>query len=190
MNKPSNILDSVESTHYAYDDPALETVMRIHAVKRWHMIETNRSQTLAEHSANVAALVYLCASESGGYFGSPEHACTVSLFHDIPEVFTGDIPSHTKQYLRGVEDLEYRVTPSIFTFEEEPLNLNRLIKLCDLSDGIRFIRLHGVDHTARHARDQLVHKYHEHKMLADSEWPEEVYNMTTRRLNFYAWEDH
>jgi len=84
---------------YAYGDDRseLESVMRFHAVKRWHMIDTTRQQTLAEHSANVALLAYVIANGAPQmFFGPAEGVTTAALVHDLGEVFTGDIPSHTK----------------------------------------------------------------------------------------------
>lgn len=46
---------------YGRERHALESIMRIQAVKRWHMIDTTRTQNLAEHSANVAMLAMLIA---------------------------------------------------------------------------------------------------------------------------------
>ena len=66
-----------------------------------------------------------------------------------------------------------------------------MIKLCDLADGIRFIRLHGVDLTARHAQkgleDQFVKKFHD--SVTEFGWPEEVQDHLHSNLMFYAYEE-
>lgn len=176
--------------HFAYgaDHHAIETVMRLHSVKRWHMIDTTRTQTLAEHSANTALLAYLIAMSSPmHFFGDPMLIAVATLVHDIPEAFTGDIPTHTKPHIEGMDALERTVTHPMFNvLMADPAKT--LIKLCDLADGIRFIRLHGVDVTARHAREgleeQLMIKFD------GTEWPDEVQAVVRKNIMFYAYENH
>jgi hypothetical protein len=180
----------MSSEHYAYGPEwaEVEAVMRFHAVKRWHMIDTTRVQTLAEHSANVAALAYVVAIRAPGlYFGPAYHVAGRALFHDIDEVFTGDIPTHTKRHLEGLKKLEADTTPDIF----KPAAMGdaavaTLIKFCDLADGIRFIRLHGVDITSRHAKEGLERQYRD--KVALTEWPLHVLDHVVKMTTFYAYE--
>ena len=140
---------------YAYDGEhrGTETVMRLQSVKRWHMIETTRVQTLAEHSANVALLAMLIAKTAEiESFNTYADVAAAALCHDLAEVFTGDIPTHSKDYLDGIDQLEYALLPTAFTGIEITESTKALIKLCDLADGIRFIRIHGVDQMAVNAR--------------------------------------
>jgi hypothetical protein len=161
MSNKSDFLAYPEKFHN------IESVMRLSSVKRWHMIDTHRTQTLAEHSANVALLVYtIIITAPVGWFSDAHYSAVVALTHDIAESFTGDIPSHTKRNMdrSAIDDLEDKVTPVSFKFAIDE-NTKQLIKLCDLADGIRFIRLHGVDMTARHAQmgleDQVRNKINE-----------------------------
>lgn len=183
---------STEHKFYAYgkDRAGIEAVMRLHAVKRWHMIDTTRQQTLAEHSANVAVLAfYITASTPGMFFGGANNVAAYALLHDIAEVFTGDIPSHTKTELRGVQELEDDTLPAMFRTEHSP-NTRILVKMCDLADGIRFIRLHGVDVTATHARIGLERQLHSWEQEAHTVvcWPPEVYHHVFDAIRFYAYE--
>ena len=169
---------------------ALESVMRIQAVKRWHMIDTTRTQNLAEHSANVAMLAMLIASTSSGeFFDTYTYVGAVALVHDLPEAFTGDIPSHTKKMLNGVDALERLVTPHHFVLEARTSTMI-LIKMCDIADGIRFIRLHGVDMTAAHAQEGLEEQMQKIYHLAEHNyrWPENVIAHVRDCLVFYAYE--
>lgn len=187
--------------HYAYGEgkAQIETVMRFHAVKRWHMIDTTRQQTLAEHSANVAALAFgISATCPEAYFGSPKELLAAALFHDMEEVFVGDIPSHTKPYLQpDLEKLEVRLLPRVWQIHAGSRDAKYLIKLCDLADGIRFIRLHGVDVTARHAREGLEEQLSamatvitRNKGVGGLNWPQEVYKHVMEWIMFYAYENH
>ncbi len=183
----------IPTLHLAYgpDRHAIETVMRLHSVKRWHMIDTTRQQTLAEHSANVALLAMMIAATSPIFqFATGAVIATYALMHDIPEAFTGDIPTHTKQHLLGLNDLEASVTHPIFQLKVRE-NDKALVKLCDLADGIRFIRLHGVDLTARHAREgleaQMALKLDEVSSILG--WPDDVVKHVRNNVMFYAYEN-
>ena len=176
---------------YAYgeDSVGLEAAMRLHAVKRWHMIDTTRQQTLAEHSANVALLAYYIAVTSPEmFFGPAQGISAYALVHDLAEVFTGDVPSHSKRYLTGVGELEERVLPRMFQIEHTR-NTRLMVKLCDLADGIRFVRLCGVDGTARHAKEGLEKQLADRKQDAVAmEWPDHVLEHVWQAINFYAYE--
>jgi hypothetical protein len=173
---------------YNKDNQAVETVMRMHAVKRWHMIDTTRVQTLAEHSANVALLAMMIAKTAPiEWFDTFAVVAAAALVHDVPETFTGDIPSHTKRHLddKLLGDLENAVTHPVFNVEINH-HTKRLIKLCDIADGIRFIRLHGVDLTAAHARAGLEKQLKEH--LLASSWPPPLFSHVHRLITTYAYE--
>lgn len=168
----------------------LESIMRVQAVKRWHMIDTTRTQNLAEHSANVAMLAMLVALTAPiEFFDDPVHVAVVGLLHDLPEAFTGDIPSHTKKMLGGIDTLEKLVTPHEFTLETRA-STAMLVKMCDIADGIRFIRLHGVDMTAAHAQegleDQILKIFESAKQ--GHHWPEHVIAHVKDHIMFYAYE--
>lgn len=180
----------MSNDHYTYgkDRAELETVMRLSAVKRWHMIDTTRTQNLAEHSANVALLAYTVAMRAPrGFFGPAVFMMTAGMLHDLAEVFTGDIPSHTKRHLTGVEQLEKSTLPFMFG-TDYGANEKILIKLCDLADGVRFIRLHGVDITAKHAMIGLEEQMYRWFSEAEKLWPEEVFDIAKDMIIFYAYE--
>lgn len=162
------------------------------AVKRWHMIETTRIQTLAEHTANVGLLAWTIAHNSPGTFFQPLDVLLSAMVHDLAEVFLGDIPTHSKPLIGvpAIKAAESQVLPTIFRRQEaiKGSSESLLIKLCDLADGIRFIRLHGVDVTARHAQEgleaQLANKFAE----AGWEWPAPVFTHAFNLVVFYAYE--
>lgn len=178
---------------YAYGSAraGVEAVMRLHSVKRWHMIDTTRVQTLAEHSANVTLLAYYIARTCPRmYFGPAQAVAAYALTHDLPEVFTGDIPTHTKPVLFGLAELEEQVVPREF-WSAASHDMVALVKMCDLADGIRFIRLHGVDVTAKHARAGLEAQME--KLVTGTMvglgWPSDIVGCVVDICNFYATEE-
>jgi len=73
----------------------LKTILGLSDVRRWHTVHTLREQTVADHSARVAALALL--------IGSPEltivqqfQALYWGLAHDAHETVYGDIPNPAK----------------------------------------------------------------------------------------------
>jgi hypothetical protein len=187
-------MSKTKSEFYAYgeDHAGLETIMRLHAVKRWHMIDTTRQQTLAEHTANVALLAYyIAATAPEMYFGPSHVSACIALMHDLEETFTGDIMTHTKRRLTGIKELEQELLPKVFSLQVAPCHGTPaafMVKMCDLADGIRFIRLHGVDVTSRHAREGLEEQLHAKYNEACGTWPKIVAHKVMNDLVFYAYE--
>lgn len=70
--------------------------LRAYLVPRWGIISMSRKQSVAEHSYNVAIIVgWLCAvvrMDDADTLMAVQHA----LMHDADEVYTGDIPSPSK----------------------------------------------------------------------------------------------
>lgn len=169
-------------------DAPIEAVMRLHSVKRWHMIDTTRTQNLAEHTANVAMLTLLLARTAPGMYFDVGDAVMAALVHDIGEVFVGDIPTMTKPYLTGIAELELEVTPKVLQTNVQAKE-KLLIKICDLADGIRFIRTHGVDITAKHAQEGLEARLRQcYIQAAGDHWPAEVVSRVRHVVNVYAYE--
>lgn len=156
---------------------AIEAITRFASVKRWHMIDTTKTQSVAEHSANVALLArYIAATAPGIYFGNPTSVAGCALVHDLEEVFTGDIPTLTKRMLSGVNELEAQVMPRVFlTDHAGPESVAPLIKLCDLADAIRFIRVYGIGPEAVWAREGLERQLADIFRTTEEVWPEHVF---------------
>ena len=165
--------------------PGLEAVTRFQSIKRWHMIDTCRQQSIAEHSANVALLAYhIAVFAPGTYFGPAQNLLAPALFHDLPEVFMGDIPTHTKRHLKGVTELEDNLTPTEFRYEASA-QVHLLVKLCDLADGLSFIEKYGVDRVAVFAMKGLHTQLDKKFAKARTEWPEDVYRYVHDKVYLY-----
>lgn len=185
--EPTNMSHS----HYAYPkQPDLEVIMRLAAVKRWHMIDTTRIQNLAEHTAIVSLLAWQIAHKCPGMYFPPLDCMLHAMVHDLAEAFTGDVPSHTKRLIGkpSINAVEEALLPSSFKLEESSQSVKDLIKLCDLAEGIRFIRLHGVDLTAGHAQEGLEEQYTRLEAKVLDEWPAIVHQHVSDTLYFFRYE--
>ena len=130
-------------------------------VKRWHIVQTSREQTVAEHSFAVAVISGSLAVKMGW----PEidsYAGQLSLLHwalshDLIEVKTGDIPTPFKAVLgaaaldqaEGVVDAHYAATRR----EMERTSGGMIVKLADMIDAVWFLTDCGI---GNHAFDVLV----------------------------------
>lgn len=123
----------------------LHDLLRAHAVKRFHMVNTTRIQNNAEHQYGVAVL----AGEIGGRLGlrAPVVATLIAaaIVHDAGEARTGDIPSMTKKRLReklgkGVDEVLDRFDPP----KPKDNFHKRILKCADLLEAMIFLDEHKV----------------------------------------------
>lgn len=156
----------------------LADIYRLSDTKRWQIVKTAKPQSVAEHMYAVAMIGRRIATG----LELPDHLVSKvvewSLWHDVPEVYTGDIATPVKNHMRqvcsgdplaGLEDHlcgeEYVNVREHTT--SEPL-VARIVKLADVLESIKFLTQnsctdHGVKVRGKlvKARDQLIVKMHE-----------------------------
>lgn len=72
---------------------------RMKWINRWGLMKNGYTENLAEHSFQVAILAHALCIISNEYFGtslSPQKAAETAMFHDVPEIITGDMPTPIK----------------------------------------------------------------------------------------------
>lgn len=70
-------------------------------INRWALMRNTRYETLSEHSAQVAEIAYALAvigNERLGKNYNAERAALLGLYHDLPEIITGDLPTPVKYF--------------------------------------------------------------------------------------------
>lgn len=141
--------------------------MRAGHVKRWHVVNTTREQSIAEHSFLVT-MIALELNDSFSEGGGAMPACPVlsivmgGLFHDIPEIRYGDIPTPGKQFLKKVTN-----DPDMFTKIESGLMpripyadvgmsefTTQIIKMADTIEAAHWIRDNGAGTHAKIVADK------------------------------------
>lgn len=88
-------------------------------IKRWGLMRSVTEENLAEHSAEAAILTHALASIGNCIFGKHYDvgkAVVLALFHDAPEVITGDLPTPVKYYSTKIRN-------SYAEIEENAVNL-------------------------------------------------------------------
>ena len=108
MAAKSSILD-MDQAIMTYELSVNERLRASH-VKRWHIVNTIRTQNVAEHSFNVAIIADELQHRLIEAFGTDilppvyhrdrmlweRDVLMIALTHDLDEVFTGDIPASVK----------------------------------------------------------------------------------------------
>lgn len=74
---------------------------RMKYITRWSLMRSGRAESLSEHTADTALLAHtLCLIGQkclcGGADLRPEMVATAALYHDAPEILTGDMPTPVK----------------------------------------------------------------------------------------------
>ena len=71
--------------------------MRASDVKRWHIVATNRTQSVADHSYRVAVIAGELATEMGWMNVDKLQVMAMAIAHDQHEALYGDIPTPAKR---------------------------------------------------------------------------------------------
>ncbi|MDL2323917.1 5'-deoxynucleotidase [Ruminococcaceae bacterium OttesenSCG-928-A16] len=88
--------------------PFSALLSRMKYITRWGLMRSSRTETLSEHTTEVAMLSHLLAIIGQTYCGQtnlrPETVAVAALYHDASEILTGDLPTPVKyksEALRG-----------------------------------------------------------------------------------------
>lgn len=78
---------------------------RMKYINRWGLMRNTTPESLSVHSYDTAVLAHgLCvlANTRFGAHLDPARAALLGLFHDAPEIFTGDLPTPVKYFSPGI----------------------------------------------------------------------------------------
>ncbi|MDE6260098.1 MAG: 5'-deoxynucleotidase [Oscillospiraceae bacterium] len=76
-------------------------IFRMRYIARWSLMRNTRTENVEEHSYEVAVLSHALAVIGRDVFHKeidPDKAAVAALFHDAPEIITGDMPTPIKYY--------------------------------------------------------------------------------------------
>jgi 5'-deoxynucleotidase len=79
----------------------LALMSRMKYIERWALMRSARSESLSEHSLEVAMIAYALAMMGKVRHGKdldPSKAALIGLFHDASEIITGDMPTPVKYH--------------------------------------------------------------------------------------------
>ena len=141
--------------------------LRLCHVRRWHIVQTHREQTVAEHSYAVAVLdgSLAAAMRWRGLLHHTEQLRLLqwALSHDMMEVKTGDTPTPFKRALESVagpgivekaEDAIDRDTAGAYRMVKGS-EIEMIVKLADSIEAIQFLLDNGAGDHSRRVLDGL-----------------------------------
>ena len=82
-------------------------ISRMKYIDRWALMRNTHSESLTEHSLDTAVIAHALAVLRNKRFGgnvNPERAALLAIFHDVPEVITGDMPTPVKYFSREIRN--------------------------------------------------------------------------------------
>lgn len=74
---------------------------RMKHINRWALMRNTQEENLSQHSCDVAAIAHCLATIGNVRFGKSYDtgkAAFYGLYHDMPEIITGDMPTPVKYY--------------------------------------------------------------------------------------------
>lgn len=74
---------------------------RMKYINRWALMRNTATENISQHSNDVAAIAHALAVIKNLRFGgnvNPERAAFLGLYHDMPEIITGDMPTPVKYH--------------------------------------------------------------------------------------------
>lgn len=82
-------------------------ISRMRYIGRWGLMRNTFQENIQEHSHMVAVLAHALAVIRRDVFGGtadPGQAAVLALYHDAPEILTGDLPTPIKYYSPEIRD--------------------------------------------------------------------------------------
>ena len=90
---------------------------RMKYITRWALMRNTRAENICEHSHDVAVLAHALAVLTNRRFDGKvdEGRCALlAMYHDAPEILTGDLPTPVKYYNPAIRDA-YRQVETVAT---------------------------------------------------------------------------
>ena len=81
-------------------------LFRMKYIDRWALMRNTRKETLSEHTLETAFIAHALAVIENRRFGGnvdADRMALLALFHDAPEIITGDLPTPVKYYNENIK---------------------------------------------------------------------------------------
>jgi len=144
--------------------------LRMANVERWQIMKTDRQQNVAEHTCNVMLIAMdildrwadhpaICQGQLMEFGFIRSGVLLACLYHDLPEVVLGDLPSPLKDAMGPATSQELKNIEQSFEPSYPVAGIQAsILKAADLMDAIHFLRQQGQDEHAMNVKVHLGHK--------------------------------
>ena len=88
---------------------------RMKNIRRWALMRNTRSENICEHSHEVAVIAHALAVITNRHYGghiNAEKCVMLAVYHDVPEILTGDMPTPVKYYNPAMREAYRQVEQS------------------------------------------------------------------------------
>lgn len=88
---------------------------RMKNIRRWALMRNTRSENICEHSHEVAVIAHALALITNRHYGGnvdAERCVMLAVYHDVPEILTGDMPTPVKYYNPAIREAYRQVEES------------------------------------------------------------------------------
>lgn len=85
---------------------------RMKYVNRWALMRNIQEESICQHSMETAAFAHALALIKNKYFGAElnaDRAAVLALYHDMPEIITGDLPTPVKYFNEDMREVYSKV---------------------------------------------------------------------------------
>jgi 5'-deoxynucleotidase len=90
-------------------------ISRMRYIGRWGLMRNTFQENIQEHSHMVAVIAHALAVIRNEIYGGnidADRAAVLALYHDAPEIFTGDLPTPVKYYSEEIREA-YRAVEEV-----------------------------------------------------------------------------
>ena len=101
---------------------------RMRLIWRWGLMRNTQKENIQEHSLQVATVAHALALIRNAYHGGQvdaERVMALAMFHEVAEVFTGDLPTPIKYFITEIkslyDDIETQAKNKLCSMLPEPL---------------------------------------------------------------------
>jgi len=91
---------------------------RMKYINRWALMRNIQDESICQHSMETAAFAHALALIKNKYFGgdlNADRAAVFALYHDMPEIITGDLPTPVKYFNDDMKEVYSKVEESACT---------------------------------------------------------------------------
>ena len=88
---------------------------RMKNIRRWALMRNTRSENICEHSHEVAVIAHALALITNRHYGGnvdAQKCVMLAVYHDVPEILTGDMPTPVKYYNPAIREAYRQVEQS------------------------------------------------------------------------------